>query len=571
MEKRAPHDGLSLVRGTTDPPLIELTLGQLVDRQAQLYSDREAVIVGWTQARITYRDMAKRTKELAKGLLAIGIRKDDRVAIFSGDDERFVELFFAIGRIGACLVILNKTYTVPECLRALEHAAPRMLFVPDEVNRQSTLPLLQRLRQKRHGLEHVVLLRPEQLHCQTDMTWNDILSAAVSIGSSVLDEAEMSVDTRSIVNLQFTSGTTGSPKAAMLSHHNITNNGFFIGKRLGVTTEDILCCGPPLFHCFGLVAGLLATFTHGACIGFAGRDFDAALVANMLQRERCTAFHGVPTMFTSIFRHMELTDIEINTVKKGIIAGSKVAPTLAIEAKKRLGYEFLAIAYGMTETSPMSFMTESCDTQERKLETVGRAMPHVLAKVVDKNGKILPVGTRGEICISGYLLQQGYFRAREKTEEAMVPDDKGVLWMHTGDEATIDEAGYVRITGRVKDIIIRGGENIYPPEIEERLLQHPAISHASVVGVTDDQYGEAVTAFLEVRPGQQKPYQDDVVAWVREELGRHKAPKHIIWVGKGEAVEDYPITGSGKIRKDLLREMGNRLTSRPKWASRAKI
>ncbi|KAJ4252789.1 hypothetical protein NW762_010695 [Fusarium torreyae] len=258
-------------------------------------------------------------------------------------------------------------------------------------------------------------------------------------------------------------------------------------------------------------------------------------------------------------KHMDQINAKIDTVRTGIAAGTKVPPALLEEVQRRLGYKHIAITYGMTETSPASFMTETTDTLEQKLETVGRVLPHVKAKVVDGDHRILPVGARGELCVSGYLLQRGYFKNPDKTAEVMIRDENGVLWMHTGDEAVIDEHGYCRITGRIKDIIIRGGENIYPLEIEERLLQHPSLANASVVGLKDERYGEAVAAFLHIRPGHEKPPHQEIRAWVQQDLGRHKAPQHVIWIGSGEPVEEYPVTGSGKIRKDILRDMGHEL------------
>ncbi|KAF4983686.1 hypothetical protein FDECE_17248 [Fusarium decemcellulare] len=562
-DRRVPQGALSLVRGATTPELFRLTFSQLLEQQAAKYGTKDAVFMGWTGARLSFNELNHRTKIVARGLLAMGVKKGDRVAVFSGDDERFIDLFFAAGRIGAVLVILNKTYTASEVMRALKHTEPSVLFIADLVNRKPVTPILERLATEEYRLKHVVLMRSEGIPEQTLSRWEDVVQGSSSVSASDLQRIEDSVDYDSVVNFQFTSGTTGSPKAVMLTQlpcaSNIINNGFTIGSYLKLVPEDVLCCGPPLFHCFGLVAGLMATFTHGAAIGFAGRDFDPAQVVDMLVREKCTALHGVPTMFIAVLKQMDQVGANVNTIRTGIAAGTKIPPALLEEVQRRLGYKHIAITYGMTETSPASFMTETTDGLEQKLETVGKVLPHVAAKVVDANNRILPIGARGELCVSGYLLQQGYFKNPEKTAEVMIRDEDGVLWMHTGDEASIDEQGYCRITGRIKDIIIRGGENIYPPEIEERLIQHPSLTNASVVGVKDERYGEAVTAFLNVRPGHEKPSPQELRSWVQKELGRHKAPKHIIWVGPGEVVQDYPITGTGKIRKDLLRDMGNRI------------
>ncbi|KAJ4215042.1 hypothetical protein NW759_010071 [Fusarium solani] len=554
-----PHRGLSLVRGSSTPELFQLTFGQLVDQQAARYGPKDAVLVGWTNARLSFQDLSLRTKELARGLLAMGVGKGDRIAILSGDDERVVELFFAAGRIGAVLVILNKTYTVNECMRALEHTDPSILFIADVVNRRSTLPILDQLQTLQRSLQRVVLVRWDEVPIRSEITWDHVLQGASSVSTERLEKIQASVDINAVVNFQFTSGTTGSPKATMLSHFNVINNGFMIGEYLQLTHEDVLCCAPPLFHCFGLVAGLMATFTHGAAIGFAGRDFDPVQVVDLLVRERCTALHGVPTMYIAILKHLDKIGVTIDTIRTGIAAGTKVPPALISEIQERLGYQFVGNTYGMTETSPASFMTSVTDTLDQQLYTVGRVMPHVTAKVVDQENRILPVGARGELCVSGYLLQQGYYNNPDKTAEVMIRDENGVLWMHTGDEATIDEHGYCRITGRIKDIIIRGGENIYPLEIEEHILSHPTISNVSVVGLKDERYGEAVAAFMQIRPGHDKPSHEAIRGWVHDELGRHKAPQHTFWLGPGEMITEYPVTGSGKVRKEVLRELGNRI------------
>ncbi|RSL52242.1 hypothetical protein CEP54_011001 [Fusarium duplospermum] len=520
-----PHGGLSLVRGSQTPDLFQLTFGQLVDQQAARYGSKDAVMVGWTNTRLSFQDVSLRTKELARGLLAMGVNKGDRIAILSGDDERIIELFFAGGRIGAVLVILNKTYTPNEY--------PSILFIADVVNRRSALPILDQLQTLQRSLRQVVLVRWDAVPIRSEITWD-----------------QASVNINSVVNFQFTSGTTGSPKATMLSHFNVINNGFMIGEYLQLTHEDVLCCAPPLFHCFGLVAGLMATFTHGAAIGFAGRDFDPAQVVDLLVRERCTALHGVPTMYIAILKHLDNIGVTIDTIRTGIAAGTKIPPALITEIQERLGYQFVGNTYGMTETSPASFMTSVSDTLDQQLYTVGRVMPHVTAKVVDQENRILPI---------------------DKAAEVMIRDENGVLWMHTGDEATIDEHGYCRMTGRIKDIIIRGCENIYPLEIEEHILSHPTISNVSVVGLKDERYGEAVAAFLQIRPGHEKPSHEAMRAWVHDELGRHKAPQHTFWLGPGEVITEYPVTGSGKIRKEILREIGNRILEQSEAKPMAKL
>ncbi|RSL51329.1 hypothetical protein CEP53_008469 [Fusarium sp. AF-6] len=484
-----PHGGLSLVRGSQTPELFQLTFGQLVDQQAARYDSKDAVMVGWTNTRLSFQDVSLRTKELARGLLAMGVNKGDRIAILSGDDERIIELFFAAGRVGAVLVILNKTYTPNECMRALEHTDPSILFIADVVNRRSALPIIDQLQTLQRSLRQVVLVRWDEVPIRSEITWDQVLQGASSVSQERLEEIQASVDINSVVNFQFTSGTTGSPKATMLSHFSVINNGFMIGEYLQLTHEDVLCCAPPLFHCFGLVAGLMATFTHGAAIGFAGRDFDPAQVVDLLVRERCTALHGVPTMYIAILKHLDNIGVTIDTIRTGIAAGTKIPPALITEIQERLGYQFVG------------------NTYDQQLYTVGRVMPHVTAKVVDQENRILHVG----------------------------------------------------------------GENIYPLEIEEHTLSHPTISNVSVVGLKDERYGEAVAAFLQIRPGHDKPSHEAMRVWVHDELGRHKAPQHTFWLGPGEMITEYPVTGSGKIRKEILREIGNRILEQSEAKPMAKL
>ncbi|KAL2205947.1 acetyl-CoA synthetase-like protein [Sarocladium strictum] len=559
IDPRIPKHALSLVRGKSQPPLTRLNFAQLLKKQSKDHGNRLAILVSWTGARLTFAELDRRTKVLSRGLLAMGVQSGDRIAILSGDDERYVELFFATGRIGAILVVLNKIYTPQEVMRALKYTEPKIFFIADVLNKKPSTSILERLASVDFQPQHTVLVRADATPDSTLRRWEDVLSGSKSVPESKLSEIEDAVDPDSTVNLQFTSGTTGSPKATMLSHYNVINNGLSIGSYLGFGPGDTLCCAPPLFHCFGLVVGLMAAFTSGAATGFAGRDFDAATVVDLLVQERCTALHAVPTMYIAIMKQMDKLGIAIDTLRTGVAAGAKIPAALLEEVQRKLGYQHLAITYGMTETSPASFMTEITDAPDLKAHSVGRVMPHVTAKVIDKEHNIVPVGVRGELCVSGYLLQRGYFQNPEKTAEVMIRDKDGVLWMHTGDEASIDEDGYCRITGRIKDIIIRGGENIYPLEIEERLLRHKAIANASVVGLKDERYGEAVAAFVTNRPEHQRPSLSEIKAWVREELGRHKAPQHLFWIGSREAVKMFPMTGSGKIKKDTLAMVGNNI------------
>lgn len=349
----------------------------------------------------------------------------------------------------------------------------------------------------------------------------------------------------------------------MLTHHNIVNNARFIGDRMRLTPDDVLCCPPPLFHCFGLVLGMMAVITHGAKIVYPEETFDAAAVLRAISDERCTAVHGVPAMFDTLFSLPFPPNFDCTNLRTGIIAGAPVPRYLMELLVERFGMTEFTSSYGLTEASPTCFNAFTDDAIEKRLTTVGTLMPHARAKIVDHDGQILPLGARGELCIAGYQLQAGYWNNSEKTAEVMQRDAEGVLWLRTGDEAVFDEQGYCSITGRFKDIIIRGGENIYPLEIEERLLAHPAITRAIVTGLKDAHYGEVVGAFLQladeaVKEGK-KLGDQEVRDWVQQKLGRHKAPTHVFWLGEDGVPADVPLTGSGKVKKFEMARFGEEI------------
>lgn len=324
-----------------------------------------------------------------------------------------------------------------------------------------------------------------------------------------------------------------------------------------LTPEDIVCCPPPLFHCFGLVLGFLASYTHGSSIVFPSDFFDVRSVVDAIVTEDATVLLGVPTMYVAELEVMERTGQRPRRLRTGLASGSTVSQGLMSKLREKMGVEKMLIAYGMTETSPVTFITALSDPESKATATVGRVIPHVSAKVIDNDGKILLRGERGELCTSGFALQKGYWRNEEKTKESMRKDENGVLWMYTGDEAMLDDEGYAHITGRIKDMIIRGGENIFPREIEERLMQHPAVNEASVVGIKDERYGEVVGCFLKEAEGSPRPTVEELKTWVGELLGRHKAPSYCFWIGDAGIGNDFPKTGSGKIRKHILCEIGN--------------
>lgn len=388
---------------------------------------------------------------------------------------------------------------------------------------------------------------------------------AINVGARLpegpLRKVQRSVSPYDTCNLQFTSGSTGHPKAAMLTHHGLLNNARFIGDRMSFTADDVLCCPPPMFHCFGLVLGLLACITHGASIVYPSEVFDGPSVLQAITEEQCTALHGVPAMFDTLFSLPRPANFECSRLRTGIIAGAPVPRHLMELLVHEFGMTEFTSSYGLTEASPTCFNAFVHDSITRRLTTVGTLMPHAHAKIVDRDGNIVPVGVRGELCMAGYQLQQGYWKNPDKTAETMTRDEEGVLWLHTGDEAVMDKYGYCSITGRFKDIIIRGGENIYPLEIEERLVQLPAVERAVVVGLPHPRYQEVPAAFLQRAEGAERPSDDEIREWTRATLGRHKAPVHIFWLGEGGVPDEVPITGSGKIKKFEMRRIGQELLS----------
>ncbi|KAL7928679.1 acetyl-CoA synthetase-like protein [Trichoderma chlorosporum] len=549
---------LSLLHGPSDPPLVDLTLGELLELQTYQYGTKECLVIPWTGARWTYHELNQQSSSLAQSLLNLGIGVGDRVGIMAGNCEQYAAVFFAVAKIGAILVILNNTYTATEAKYGLTFSDCKVFFVTRTIGRTDNTALLQDLHNEASPIK-VVILRGEGGKYPT---YDELVKAGSRQSHERLYRAMSKVLPHQVVNLQFTSGTTGLPKAAMLTHHNLVNNSRFIGDRMRLTQSDVLCCPPPLFHCFGLVLGLLAIVTHGGKIVYPAEVFDIPSTLKAISDEECTAIHGVPAMFDSLFQAEPPANFKCDKLRTGIIAGAPVPRYLMELLVNRFGMTEFTSSYGLTEASPTCFNAFTDDAMTRRLTTVGTLMPHAQAKIVDRDGNIVPIGTRGELCIAGYQLQAGYWNNSEKTNETMVRDAAGVLWLHTGDEAVFDEEGYCSITGRFKDIIIRGGENIYPLEIEERLVAHPSISRAIVVGLKDKHYGEVVGAFVELGDSGNKLTDQQVRDWVRKTLGNHKAPTHVFWLGQDGVPADVPLTGSGKIRKFEMAKLGDEILSK---------
>ncbi|KXH52679.1 4-coumarate-CoA ligase [Colletotrichum simmondsii] len=567
---------LSLVQGPTSPPLILKPLGSIIEGQSKKYGDRPAVIVPWQSTRLTYRELADRSKVIAKAILEVGLHHGDRVGIIAGNCYQYIELFLGAARIGCPYVVFNNTYSPDELKNAVLASGCKLLLMSSQIGTKSLSPHLESLLSLDKGtspLKQIVYLQKFEQAPQGSMleSYSFFFNRGQSIfmNDSVLRRAARKVRPSDVLNLQFTSGTTGRPKAATLTHINLVNDAQFVGDAMRLTEADVVCCPPPLFHCFGLIMGFLASFCHGSSIVFPSDNFNAEATLSAVLNEKATALLGVPSMFLAELEALQQSGSPINTLRTGLIAGSPVPAALMTDIREKMHVEGILIAYGMTETSPVTFITSLEDAHEKRNASVGKALPHTAAKVIDAQGAIVPRGTRGELCTSGFALQKGYWKDQEKTKEVMKVDDNGVAWMHTGDEGLIDADGYAHITGRIKDLIIRGGENISPTEIEDRLLSHPAIAEACVVGLQDKRYGEVVASFLQTANGTVKLTDSEVKAWVTEKLGRHKAPEHVFWIGQLDVGTSLPKTGSGKYQKHLIRDLGDALLN--KSARKAKL
>lgn len=467
---------------------------------------------------------------------------------------------------------LNPAFNAPQVLSALNHLAASHLLIGAETNLprkepRSTIPLLAHLVPNLASatlqselvptLQQVVLVNNSQdridISEQRSLTEYQHVLEDGGPGDGLEDQG---LDPNDIVNIQFTSGTTSMPKAACLTHRSILNNGNSIGDRMLLTADDVICCPPPLFHCFGCILGFMATATHGSTIVFPKEAFDPLATLEAVREYKATGLYGVPTMFVAeleLLAHGAVPRDGYQHLRTGIAAGSSIPAELMRKLHKTLNLTELTICYGMTETSPVSAMTTTDDPMEKRIDSVGRLLPHVTAKIVDPKdwSRTLAIGERGELAVSGYLVMQGYWGDPAQTKDVLQPDQDGKLWMHTGDEASLDEDGYIKITGRIKDVIIKGGENIHPLEVENCLFGHPAVSEASVVGLPDERYGEVVAAFIVRHEGHLgKVSAAEVRTWVREKLSHHLVPKYIFWVTA------YPKTASGKIQKFKLREWG---------------
>ncbi|UFQ18944.1 MULTISPECIES: AMP-binding protein [Streptomyces] len=528
---------LSYAHGTGETPLLGDTIGRNLDRAVAAWPDRDALVDVAAGARWTYAEFGAAVERLARGFLGSGVAKGDRVGIWAVNCAEWVLVQYATARIGAIMVNINPAYRAHELEFVLNQAGVSLLVASRAHKSSDYRALVDEVRPRCPGLRAV--------HYIGAGSWDALLDAAASVTGEQLAarEAELSCDDP--VNIQYTSGTTGFPKGATLSHHNILNNGYWVGRTVGYTEQDRVCLPVPFYHCFGMVMGNLGATSHGACVVIPAPSFDPAATLHAVERERCTSLYGVPTMFIAELNLPDFASYDLSSLRTGIMAGSPCP----VEVMKRVVAEMhmseVSICYGMTETSPVSTQTRRDDDLERRTGTVGRVLPHIEVKVVDPaTGVTLPRGTSGELCTRGYSVMLGYWNEPERTAEVI---DSG-RWMHTGDLAVMREDGYVQIVGRIKDMIIRGGENIYPREIEEFLYGHPKIADVQVVGVPDERYGEVPLACVILRDPEETLTVEELRAYCKGKLAHYKVPAAL------RVMESFPMTVSGKVRKIELRE-----------------
>ncbi|WP_068065774.1 AMP-binding protein [Nocardia xishanensis] len=545
----------SYASGTSDAPLLGDTIGANLDRTAAAHPDREALVDLPAGRHWTYRELVEAVDALASGLAACGLGKGDRVGIWAPNCAEWFLVQYATAKLGAILVNINPAYRTSELGYVLRQAGVRMLIAAPEFKTSNYVAMIEEVRPECPGLEQVLILG--------DPAW--VAAADAPIDTERLAAIAPTLSADDPINIQYTSGTTGFPKGATLSHHNILNNGYFVGELCGYTEQDRICVPVPFYHCFGMVMGNLAATSHGAAVVIPAPSFDPSATLAAVAQERCTSLYGVPTMFIAVLAELDSTlektgaTPDLSSLRTGIMAGSPCPVEVMKRVIDRLGMHEVCICYGMTETSPVATQTRRDDDLDRRTATVGRVGPHLEVKIVDPaTGLTVPRGEPGELCTRGYSVMLGYWDQPDKTAEAI----DAARWMHTGDVGVMDADGYVAVTGRIKDMVIRGGENIYPREIEEFLYTHPDILDAQVIGVPDEKYGEELMAWIRMREGATPLDAGALRAFCTGKLAHFKIPRYV------HIVDEFPMTVTGKIRKAEMREMAKELIAQPRASQR---
>jgi len=550
MGERAP----SYVSGTADQPLLFLTIGQTLERAAAQWGEREALVVPQQNVRLSYRQLDAAADELAAGLLSLDLVPGERIGIWSPNRAEWVLTQFATAKAGLILVNINPAYRLAELEYALNQVQCKAIVIAERFKSSDYVGMLRDLAPELDSATPGALQARRLPHlravvCMAEhaipgmFRFDDVVQAGTAATRAQLAAITPTLDPDDSINIQFTSGTTGSPKGATLTHFDVVNNGYFVGEAMKFTHQDRLCIPVPLYHCFGMVMSVLTCVTHGAAMIFPGEGFDAGDVLRAVAQEKCTALHGVPTMFIAELDHADFAGTDFSSLRTGIMAGAPCPIEVMKRVRADMHMEEVTIAYGMTETSPVSFQSGTDDPIEKRVSTVGRVLPHVQVKIVDSDGRVVPRGERGELCTRGYSVMRGYWGDAEKTAASI--DSGG--WMHTGDLATLDDEGYCNIVGRVKDMIIRGGENISPREIEEYLFRHPKVQDVAVFGVPDERFGEAVAVWVKLREGECATL-EEIRAFCEGQIAHYKIPAYVRFV------DGFPLTVTGKIQKFMMRD-----------------
>ncbi|MGI8415702.1 MAG: AMP-binding protein [Nakamurella sp.] len=532
-------DRLSYAKGDDEPALLDQTIPDNLDTTIARFGDREALIDVPTGTRLTYTEFGERVKELARALHATGLRRGDRIGIWAPSCSEWVLVQYATAQLGAILVNINPAYRTHELGYVLRQAGISQLIAAERFKASDYAAMIEQVRADCPDLSEVVLIATP--------SWDALLDKASGATDDEIATIQRQLTPDDPINIQYTSGTTGFPKGATLSHRNILNNGYLVGRLCSYTEADRICIPVPFYHCFGMVMANLAATSHGAAMVIPTPAFDPAGTLRAVQQEKCTSLYGVPTMFIAEWALPDFDSYDVSSVRTGIMAG---APCPAETMKKVIaaGMGEMTICYGMTETSPVSMQTRTDDSFEHKVNTVGRVGPHLEIKIVDPaTGKTLPRGTIGEFCTKGYSVMLGYWEQQDKTDEVLVDG-----WMRTGDLAMMADDGYVQITGRIKDLVIRGGENVYPREIEEFLYTHPDVRDAQVIGVPDTKYGEELCAWIQMRDGATPLTAESVRDFATGKLAHYKIPRYV------QIVDSFPMTISGKVRKIEMREQSTK-------------
>jgi fatty-acyl-CoA synthase len=534
--------------------LICKTVGQLLEEKAQEIPDQEALVYADRNLRWTYKEFNEKCNLVAKGLMALGVERGDHLAIWAANTPEWVTLQFATGKMGGILVTVNTNYRAMELEYLLRHSDAKTLILMESYRDHSYVDTIYQicpeLRHSKPGelqsknlplLKNVIVLSEKPYNGMYN--WSQLLEMGKIVRDHELEVRSRSLHPHDVINMQYTSGTTGFPKGVMLTHYNLVNNARNIAECMKIAETDRICIPVPFFHCFGCVIGTLASVSVGAAM-IPVQEFDAEAVLRTVEKEKCTGLHGVPTMFISELHHPNFSKYDLTTLRTGVMAGSNCPIEVMRAIMDQMGMTEVTICYGQTESSPVITQSRTDDPVSLRVETVGKALPHVEIKIVEPgSNRTLPANTQGELCTRGYHVMKGYYKNHEATKEVIDEDN----WLHTGDLAVMDENGYVRITGRLKDMIIRGGENIYPREIEEFLYQHPKILDVQVVGVPDKKFGEEVAAWIILKEGE-TAVAEEIRAFCKGKISRHKIPKYVFFI------DQYPLTASGKIQKFKLRE-----------------